>query len=275
MLEYEELLTRMTPDFFHRFYDEGDSPDAARTGPARRQESHREREIMMVLAGRTGFLLDGGFYPAEPGDVFFMDHWVPHQAAYENIKSDFCHIWFHFHEKSLFAALHRTALADPRPREARSWEFSAAVLAFLEERWDHLASEPRGGETRRKILASIARVLQEEFAALMRRRSAEKEKGNAVLPWLKNYISMRYGRDCPLNELERLTGYNRFHLMRLFKAEYGMTIGEYINCVRRGFAAAAAARGMRQKEIGERLGFQSAAAFYLWRKRDRERNLPE
>ena len=69
-------------------------------------------------------------------------------------------------------------------------------------------------------------------------------------------------------ELEKLTGFNRFYLMRLFKAEYGMTIGEYINCVRRGFVAGAA-KNLRQKEIAAMLGFKSAAAFWLWKKRDR------
>jgi len=271
MNQDDDFLPRMRPDFFRRFYDRGDAPGTAEAGAVRRQESHREREIMMVLAGQTGFLLDGGLYQAAPGDVFFMDHWVPHQAAYENIKSDFCHIWFHFHEKSLFAVPHRAAGSEPRTG-VRSWDFSEAALAFLQERWDRLAAEPRDSGVRQEILASLVRLLCEEFANLMRRRNADEEKGNPVLPWLKNYISMRYGRDCQLCELERITGYNRFHLMRLFKEEYGMTIGEYINCVRRGFAAAAAGRKMRQKEIAEQLGFQSAAAYYLWRKRDRERN---
>ena len=269
MLPHEEFLNRMNRDFFQRFYDELSVPPEENKVPPRRQESHREREIMMVLAGNTDFLLNGGGYPAEPGDVFFMDHWVPHQEAYENIKSDFYHIWFHFHEKRLFAVLYRTVRTEPLPWRARSWEFSGAALAFLQERWDRLA-EAGSAAGRREQLGSIVRILCEEFTVLAHRQPAGEEKGGHVLPWVKNYISMRYGRDCSMAELERLTGYNRFHLMRRFKAEYGMTVGEYINCVRRGFVAAAAHR-MRQKEIAEQLGFRSAAAFWLWRKRDRER----
>ena len=98
---------------------------------------------------------------------------------------------------------------------------------------------------------------------------AEKSEDD-ITSWVKNYISMNYGRNSSMEELERLTGYNRRHLMRKFKSESSMTIGEYINCVRRGFIAAAGKR-LTQKEIAFQLGFKSPAAFWLWQKRDRER----
>ena len=118
----------------------------------------------------------------------------------------------------------------------------------------------------------MACILSEEIAYQWDHQGLESSrKTDRIVSWIKNYISMKYGRDASLPELEKLTGYNRYYLMRQFKAEYGMTIGDYINCVRRGFVAAAEAQGKSQKQIALQLGFQSAAAFWLWKKRDSEK----
>lgn len=254
---------------FRNFYDERSFEGGEPAGSAERQESHMEREILMVVSGKSGFLLDGRRRAAAPGDVFFIDRWVPHQGGYGTIKNDFTHIWVHLHADRLFGVICRNP-PRPEPGAHRSWDFGPGVLALLNERWERALAASSAPE-RREIYRGMARILAEEIAyTLSRPAPAAGTRAPRVAAWIKDYISMHCGRDSSLDELERLTGYNRFHLMRRFKAEYGMTIGEYVNCVRRGFVAAAA-RKMRQKEIAAQLGFKSAAAFWLWKTRDRRR----
>ena len=251
--------------------DGSEIPDLKTTRNPRIQESHAEREIMLVLAGNTNFILNGKIYSATPGDVFFIDRWMPHQCNYGTIKSDFKHIWIHVHEKRLLGMLYRN-FSRRGTYHCLTWEHTAHLLDFLNERWDRALLEAEHSAARREIYAGMARILTEEVAYLFSHPGNEtRSKTEQVASWIKNYISMRYGRNASLAELEKLTGYNRFYLTRLFKAEYGMTIGDYINCVRRGFAADALARHVRQKEIAQQLGFHSAAAFWLWRNRDRKR----
>lgn len=253
-------------------YDETQTSNLKTTRNPRVQESHPEREILLAVSGKNNFLLNGRIYSASPGDAFFINHWIPHQCNYGTIKTDFLHIWIHIHAKRLFCVLCQNSPRTPKKYSSLSWELPVSLLAFLNERWDRALREPENSPVRREIYLSIARILAEEIAFLYARDpDAVRPKTGRIAAWIKNYISMQYGRNASLPELEKLTGYNRYYLMRLFKTEYGMTIGEYINCVRRGFAAAALEQGMRQKEIALQLGFRSAAAYWLWKNRDRMR----
>lgn len=251
-----------------------DETEAANLNTAdnpRSQESHPEREILFILSGKNNFLLNGRIYPAVPGDVFFINSWIPHQCDYGTIKNDFRHLWIHFHEKRLFGVfcLNQHSLHTSR---MLNWEYSGHLLGLLNERWDRALLEPGHSAARQEIYLSIARILAEEIAYLSAHEpQVIRSKPEQIAVWIKNYISIHYGRNASMSELEKLTGFNRFYLMRLFKSEYGMTIGEYINCVRRGFVTGAA-KNLRQKEIAAMLGFKSAAAFWLWKKRDRAGN---
>ena len=200
-----------------------------------------------------------------------INHWIPHQCNYGPIKTDFKHIWIHVHENRLFGVLY---LNQPLEHTHRilNWEHSIHLLGLLNERWDRALQESRHSPVRQEIYQSIARIISEEIMYFSAQGQSEKRPNTEqIASWIKTYISSHYGRNSGMPELEKLTGYNRFYLMRLFKAEYGMTIGEYVNCVRRGFVSDATAQGMRQKEIALQLGFRSAAAFWLWKKRDREK----
>ena len=254
---------------FRNFYDERMFGGGEAAVGTENQESHQEREILMVVSGESDFLFAGKPRTAGPGDVFFIDRWIPHQCRYGTIKNDFTHIWIHLHASRLFGVVCSNP-PRPSPGARRSWDFSPGVLALLNERWDRARAESDLA-SRREVYRSMARILGEEIAYTLSRPA--RKSGNReprAVAWVKDYISMRCGRDSSLAELERLTGYNRYHLMRQFKSEYGMTIGEYVNCVRRGFLAAAEHR-MPQKEIAAQLGFKSAAAFWLWKTRDARR----
>ena len=90
---------------------------------------------------------------------------------------------------------------------------------------------------------------------------------NEIIERVQNYIEINYGRNSSIAELEKFSGYNRYYLMRLFKAQTGFTILQYINQIRKRVAEDALKRNISQKEIAYQLGFFSPAAFWLWKKR--------
>lgn len=232
------------------------------------QESHPEREILLILSGESNFTFNGSSVAGTPGKAFFINSNVPHQLGYRNINSDVTHIWVHLHPKRFFAMLYRIS-AQSSFRSCRSWEFSLAMLEFINARWDLALSAPR--KLREMIYQSIARVIIEEIKFTPESPGGSVAGQYDIVSWMKKHISLNCGRNSTMEELEKLTGYNRCYLMRKFKKESGMTVGEYINTVRRAFVAGANPR-MSQKEMAARLGFKSAAAFWLWQSRDRKKN---
>lgn len=234
----------------------------------RSQESHAEREILLVIDGDMPFALSGKLHAAVKGTAFFIDSWIPHQLGYENIKNSTCHIWVHLHKKRLFAMPYILEHGS-RLQSSGMWEFPDSMLELINLRWNQAKNAP--ANERSKYYSSIVRMIIEEISFQNSSTKNNSGKEEDIISWLKNYISMNYGRNSSMEELERLTGFNRRHLMRKFKNETTMTIGEYINCIRRGFTAAAGKR-LTQKEIAFQLGFKSPAAFWLWQKRDRQKH---
>lgn len=233
-----------------------------------RQEFHPEREILFALEGSCEFTFNGFQRTCSKGDVFFINSNIPHQLGYRSIKTDFSHIWVHLHPKRFFAMLYQLNARTPL-RSCRSWEFSLALLEIINTRWDQALRSLR--PLRLEIYQSIARIIAEELKFAASAAPQLPPEQYDIVEWIKKHISLNCGCNSSLEELEQLTGYNRCHLMRKFKNKCGMTIGEYINTIRRSYAAGAATH-MRQKEIAARLGFKSAAAFWLWQNRDKKRN---
>ena len=248
---------------FTEFVDQSSAEDNASAGC--QQESHAEREILIVLEGCVEFVLAGKSFRTQPGRVFFIDSWVPHQLGYGIIADNMTHIWVHLHAHRLFAMPY-VLNAGARLQSCGMWEFTTPVLELINQRWSKALNST--ADMKNALYSSIVRLLIDEIK-FQSALPMEKRREDDVICWVKNYISMNYGRNSSLAELEHLTGFNRRHLMRKFKNECSMTIGEYINCVRRGFIAAAGRR-LTQKEIAFQLGFKSPAAYWLWKQRDKQ-----
>lgn len=261
------MLSEDHNNSFFTCRDETFLSEMAVSHPSVLQESHVEREILLVDSGSSSFLLNGKTVECARGDVFFINSNVPHQMGYRNIKSDINHIWFHLHPERFFAMSYEVNEGSTL-RRCRSWEFSLPLLKVINSRWD-LALQSTG-RLRSAIYGSIARIIYEEINLLTEVNTHPFASGHDIVEWMKNHISLNNGRNSSMEELEKLTGYNRYHLMRKFKNTCGMTIGEYINTVRRAFVALHE-NTMPQKEIASRLGFKSPAAYWLWHDRDRKK----
>ena len=240
-----------------------------KTDNSRNRESHSAREILLVLEGEYDFFLNGKYYPAVPGSAFFVDHWIPHQQGYPADVGKIIHIWIHLHETRMFALPSIRGCGNPDPG-CVVWEVPECMLELVRSRWDKVDSLPE--EIRSDYFMSMARMLYEEICFQCYTQNPCSSREESIVSYVRNYIVMNHGRDSSMAELEKRTGYSRRHLMRCFKEEYSMTIGEYIDCIRRGFATTAGNR-MTQKEIAFQLGFKSPAAYWLWKKRDQEKNL--
>ncbi len=263
----EATLTWFAAARFSRLID-ADMPGEIAAEPAGcARERHAEREIMLALAGEPGFVLAGKCFAALPGTVFFIDRWQAHQLDYPVGTEPCCHLWIHLHDRELLAG-EIAVLADGGRQSHGIARLPAELLTVLNRRWEQAAGI--APEKRREVYAGMVRLLCDELDLLRLAPGAVDAPGELSTA-VAHYIAVHYGRRASLAELEKFTGYNRYHLMRVFKRDKGVTIGEYINQVRRGATAKAVAQGLRQKEIAMQLGFGSVAAFWLWQERDRRR----
>lgn len=231
-----------------------------------RIDRHLHREILFILHGECSFMLGGRIYTARQGTAFFLNEWEPHSSGYRADDRDLIHLWIHFNREHLYASMVQVGYHGRYSRYGKYINFNNDLRQLLLRRWHMLENmEACNGEAQDLLLRGPLNSVLDEFILCEYDIIDESNRDNRdIVVFLNNYIKNANGRECSLEHLEKLSGYSRFYLSRLFREKNGMTIGDYINTVRMQFAVEAKNRGMKQKEIASELGFSSPAAFWYW-----------
>ena len=264
-------FTEIKEEFFTRRIDRNSDGLPLGEDSGIPQERHAKRELMLVLSGDTEFTLNGKRFRATPGTAFFVDSWTAHKQDYGSSDVSCKHYWIHLHEKRIFGGLLEL--------DATGKHFFTEMTQFLPEiepivlrRWQLLERDDLSVEQRKLLQSSILRIILDDLALQQFHIPAVKPP-HEIVAAVCQYIIMNHGRNFARLELEKFSGYTTHHLMRIFKEQTRLTMGEYINQVRRGYVSVATGRGLSQKEIAGQLGFASPSAFWLWKHRDRRRQL--
>lgn len=98
--------------------------------------------------------------------------------------------------------------------------------------------------------------------------SAEKyDQKQEMVTTIRKYIEATAGKGVSLNDIVRITGYSKFHFLRLFKKYTGQTIYPFIHTCRIKKVKIMLESGCKKKEIAYELGFSDPIAFSHWCKK--------
>ena len=240
---------------------------AARPGDGFAIDFHGQREMLFVLDGRSSFLYRDRVWNLVPGTLVAIEPWERHAFGYRPRDTGLLHLWLHLGPDRISGACLGIANGRVEARESFG-AIAGTAFSYLAKRWTDASSE-RDAAVRSQVLRHVCEMALLEFALSRRTQDASPDPAGEVVAIVEDYIARRHGRDCSLEKLERLTGYSRFHLSRLFHRQRGMTIGQAITASRLRFLADAEEQGLKQCSIAEALGFSSPSAFCLWKRRNR------
>ncbi len=237
-------------------------------------ERHLHREMLYVVKGESDAVLDGKVYHLTPGTLLLIDRWESHSYLYRKSDHDLLHLWFYLstdHELK-FSLMHIGAQGECRGTGYTN-KFPREYGVILSNRWDRLKGlESHDGKSVDYLFRSAVNLLLEEFTVQNFSLIPQPQTRSSVdlAETISNYITQANGRNCSLEQLEKVTGFNRFYLAHVFRQSSGKSIGTMINERRVQFAAEAYHRGMPQKNIAVELGFSSPAAFSKWQRAHKE-----
>jgi AraC family transcriptional regulator len=141
----------------------------------------------------------------------------------------------------------------------RLTELRGGALAWLAWR---LAAELRASDTAAPLAAE---GLALELLAATRREASERRRTTRAPGWLnaaEELLRTRLEDGVRLRELADLVGVHPVHLARVFRAHYGVSVGEYGRRVRLDWAAGEVARSeMSLARIAARAGFADQSHF--------------
>ena len=231
---------------------------------------HPYREILIVLDGENDFIMNSRSHHLTPGSVALLDSWVLHNYGYSMHEHDFLHIWMYFSDNHIRSTLYRGGM--PGHCEISGTTHLPPYAAMLiNSRWNELKKQEKPSmELTERYLLSPMRCVLEDLRFQNRDADMNKPEHSDLVFTLKQYIESHIGRDCSLENLEKIFGYSRYYLAHKFSETQGVSIGTYINTVRLDYTEKALMNGFKQKEIAYELGFSSPASFWKWFRNNRQ-----
>lgn len=239
---------------------------------ARHTESHPAREILFALKGRGRYGFNGQVHACIPGTAMFFDSYEPHDRFYPRSAGPWLHLWLGLFEHDAVARLLRIHKGQARTVGLDVALTDNPAAAQLSLAWNEIKT---GGLPpsflRAKLQAALASLLLQviETGFHSGGTQATETFQRKVIETIRRHVDQTAGRGVPLGEAARLAGYSKFHFLRLFQQESGLTFHDYVNECRRKKVAAMLHENRTKTEISNTLGFSHPSAFLRWLKTQR------
>ena len=237
---------------------------------ATHSHAHANREILLTLSGGGWQGFRGQVYPRRPGSVFFFNSFESHDLYVPPWTTDEVQLWI-----SLL------------PVHIVMWTYVIQAGGFsTQQQWRQVFPRRQIGATDLTLFAdasspslppALCRLHLQSFlgiclcAAIHASFDAGRpqEKGShqqQIITAIQHHIEETAGRGVTIAHLEHLTGYSKYHLLRLFKSYTGRSVHTYIDECRLRRTHELQSGGRSQKEIAAVLGFSCPSAFAHWYK---------
>ncbi len=232
-------------------------------------DNHPAREILVALKGEGVYGYKGRVYPCAPGTIFFFDAYEPHDNYYPPDCPRALHLWLYIFEDDVLGRVLAVEAGRITHLTRNSFVLGGSAAAHhLAASWRELAApqELPAAFKRAKLIAALATLLLQLVEKGYGEKAADKEQDfqKTVISTIQRHIAKTAGRDVPLAEAARLAGYSKFHFLRLFKQQTGMTFHEYVDACRLEKAQAMLEERRTKTEIAAELGFSHPSAFLRW-----------
>lgn len=250
-------------EYFHLFH----LKDTA--GQERDFHFHEFDKIVILISGNVDYCVEGATYHMQPWDVILVRHHMIHKAIidrtvpYERIiiylDSSYNRA-FNPDGKLMecFACAERRQYCLLRPDE-REIEILKDALIRLEE---SINDTDFGSEILKETMLSQLMIYLNR--SMLRDNQMSKntpEYSEKIAPAL-SYINENISRPISIDELADMCYLSRYHFMRIFKAQTGNTVHNYIVQKRLNLAARLIREGQQVSAAAAECGFSDYSAFH-------------
>ena len=230
---------------------------------------HEFDKLVILISGKVDYTVEGTTYRLEPWDILLVRHHMIHKAAidlsvpYERIiiYLNSAYVERFAPEAGLmdcFAAAEKRRYCLMRP-DADSIERLKDALHRLE---DTQGDELFGAQLLRgtmlvQLLVLINRIMLSDNS----NKNDAAEQDGKIAPAL-SYINENLTRELNIDDMAAMCYMSRYHFMRLFKAQTGCTVHNYIRQKRLVLAARLIREGMSASAAAAECGFSDYSAFH-------------
>ena len=228
---------------------------------------HEFDKVVLLLAGRVDYLVEGRSYALKPWDVLLVRHHTIHKAVidrtqpYERIiiYLDGKYFGRSMPEARLMGSFDQADRAGQHlltPSDAQRQEIQRVLRAYEDSARDEGIGAPALRET--FIIQLLIHISRMTASAAPSRESQYDPKIQQVL----SYINEHLHEELTVDQLAERAYLSKYHFMRLFKAQTGSTVHAYVRQKRLLHAARLIREGVSVGKAAADSGFGDYSAFH-------------
>ncbi len=233
----------------------------------RHTHAHAHREILIALDGEALYGHVPGIFRCAPGTVMYFDAGEAHDDGYPPTVEGIRHLWLMI--ASGWVAVNQLTSTQGRLEALMPMiGLGTAELGFdAAAALDRCRVEAREHPelARLDLLSVVQAIVARVIDAGWRHDAGESGTHQSrAIAAVRRHVSDTAGAGASLDALALLSGYSRFHLVRLFKRETGMGLGDWIDRCRLERIQQLQKAGKTLAEAAQALGFSSPSALSRW-----------
>lgn len=223
--------------------------------------SHDFYEIYLFQDGKNDYLVEGNKYRLRKGDIMLMRRGELHINTIRT-NATYKRSYIYFDITPLLAELNHLSLLDMFDKRSLGEYNHYRAKDFPENHWQEYFHAICNADTKEEKLCYLLPLLNELnkcFPSLM--RAPKSGEPNLVLEICK-YINSDLSQSLSLEQLSDRFFISKTHINRLFKANVGTTVGQYIQLKRLFLAKELLQQGIHPTEVYSRCGFHDYTTFF-------------
>jgi AraC-like DNA-binding protein len=230
---------------------------------------HEFDKIVILISGKVDYTVEGTAYKLEPWDILLVRHHMIHKAAidlsvpYERIiiYLDSAYVERFAPNAGLmdcFASAEKRGYCLMRPDEGSVGMLKDALKRLEDTQNDELfGAQLLRGTMLVQLLVLLNRIMLSDKS----HEDVSADSGGKIAPAL-SYINENLTNELNIDDMAALCYLSRYHFMRLFKAQTGCTVHNYIRQKRLVLAARLIREGMSASAAAAECGFVDYSAFH-------------
>ncbi|MCV6591002.1 MAG: AraC family transcriptional regulator [Marinobacterium sp.] len=217
------------------------------------KHAHAEYSFGVTLAGRQDFFASGAFYRSQPGTVMVFNPGQVHDG-HSGVDDPLQYRMLYIHPQQLepllsVAGVHHNRdfqvadvlINDPQLRQS----ILSLVQLFDQPDPDHFLQEAQ--------LYQLAARIAQRYGQYSPDRVVRRI--DSLLLQARDYIHAHLTDEISLEQISRQVNLSKYHFLRLFRQQFGMTPHQYIINCRVSRAREALEAGMALNDVVYRYGF--------------------
>ncbi len=223
--------------------------------------SHDVYEVYLFQDGKTDYLVEGNKYRLRKGDIMLMRRGELH---INSIRSDVTYkrSYINFDITALLAETGNLSLLDMFDKRPLGEFNHYRAKDFPENHWQDYLHAICAAGTKEEKLCYLLPLLNELAKCFPLIQSNSASGGSNPVMDICKYINSDLTADLSLEQLSARFYLSKTHMNRLFKANVGTTVGQYIKLKRLFKAKELLQQGMQPTEAYSLCGFRDYTTFF-------------